>query len=165
MTTPCHWVPNKNITVKTMHRSTVFGDCFRDPVIVVRRPHLVGIAVLQRPADPVDEDRALLLEDLRLPLLPRQVGVSFQNLLRVQERQLVGQVRILVGLQLGEELLGVLSAINSRDKPCFDKDDLAILESFADLAAVAIIRSRLRSTRAVVRPLCRSLVPHWTIAK
>jgi sigma-B regulation protein RsbU (phosphoserine phosphatase) len=46
-----------------------------------------------------------------------------------------------------EELLGVLSALNSRDKPFFDNEDLAILESFADLAAVAIIRSRLLEHR------------------
>ena len=46
-----------------------------------------------------------------------------------------------------EELLGVLSVLNSRDKPCFDEEDLAILESFADLASVAIIRSRLLEHR------------------
>jgi sigma-B regulation protein RsbU (phosphoserine phosphatase) len=46
-----------------------------------------------------------------------------------------------------EELLDVLSALNSRGKPCFDQEDLALLESFADLAAVAIIRSRLLEHR------------------
>jgi sigma-B regulation protein RsbU (phosphoserine phosphatase) len=46
-----------------------------------------------------------------------------------------------------EELLGVLSVLNSRDKPFFDNEDLPLLESFADLAAVAIIRSRLLEQR------------------
>ena len=46
-----------------------------------------------------------------------------------------------------EELLGVINVLNSRGKPCFDKEDEEILESFADLAAVAIIRSRLIETR------------------
>ena len=46
-----------------------------------------------------------------------------------------------------EELLGVLNVLNSRDKPFFEKEDLALLESFADLAAVAIIRSRLVKER------------------
>jgi sigma-B regulation protein RsbU (phosphoserine phosphatase) len=46
-----------------------------------------------------------------------------------------------------EELLGVLCAVNSRDKPFFDNEDLEVLESFGDLAAVAIIRSRLMKQR------------------
>jgi sigma-B regulation protein RsbU (phosphoserine phosphatase) len=46
-----------------------------------------------------------------------------------------------------EELLGVLNVLNSRTKPLFEKDDLALLESFADLAAVAIARSRLVEER------------------
>ena len=46
-----------------------------------------------------------------------------------------------------EELLGVLNVLNSRDKPFFEKGDLVLLESFADLAAVAIMRSRLLEQR------------------
>ena len=46
-----------------------------------------------------------------------------------------------------EELLGVLNVLNSRDKPFFEKEDLALLESFADLAAVAITRSSLVEQR------------------
>ena len=52
-----------------------------------------------------------------------------------------------VPLSHHEEFLGVLNVLNSRDKPFFEAEDLALLESFADLAAVAIIRSRLVEER------------------
>ncbi|MGE5257241.1 MAG: PP2C family protein-serine/threonine phosphatase [Hyphomicrobiales bacterium] len=54
---------------------------------------------------------------------------------------------ICVPLVYRDELLGVLSVLNSRGKPFFDDEDLAILESFADLSAVAIIRSKLLEHR------------------
>ena len=47
----------------------------------------------------------------------------------------------------GNELLGVIEALNCRTKPCFDDQDLEILECFANLAAVAIVRSRLMDYR------------------
>ncbi|MEW6673078.1 MAG: GAF domain-containing SpoIIE family protein phosphatase [Thermodesulfobacteriota bacterium] len=52
-----------------------------------------------------------------------------------------------VPLVYREELLGVLTAVNARYKPFFDNEDLALFESFADLAAVAIIRARLLEQR------------------
>jgi sigma-B regulation protein RsbU (phosphoserine phosphatase) len=64
-----------------------------------------------------------------------------------KHRGLTTRILLCVPLVYREELLGVLSALNSRDKPCFDQEDLAILESFADLAAVAIIRSMLLEQR------------------
>lgn len=42
-----------------------------------------------------------------------------------------------------DELLGVIQVLNAKDKPMFDTDDLDILESFTDLASVALIRSRM----------------------
>jgi serine phosphatase RsbU (regulator of sigma subunit) len=48
-----------------------------------------------------------------------------------------------VPIVYGKELLGVIEVLNSKDKPCFDAEDEEILDSFAHLAAVAIIRSRL----------------------
>ena len=42
-----------------------------------------------------------------------------------------------------DELLGVVTSVNSKYRPCFDEADLSLLESFAQLAAVALIRSRL----------------------
>jgi serine phosphatase RsbU (regulator of sigma subunit) len=47
----------------------------------------------------------------------------------------------------GDNLLGVIEAINSKTNPQFDHDDLEILESFAHLAAVAIVRSQLLEAR------------------
>lgn len=46
-----------------------------------------------------------------------------------------------------DELLGVIETLNSKDRTCFDDEDREILESFASLAAVAIIRSRLMDFR------------------
>ncbi len=53
----CHRVPDKNITIETMHGSAVFRLCLRDPVVVVCRSHFVRVTVLEDPADPIDEDR------------------------------------------------------------------------------------------------------------
>ena len=64
-----------------------------------------------------------------------------------KQRGLTTITLICVPLVYREELLGVLSVLNSRNKPFFDKEDLTILESFADLAAVAIVRSRLLEHR------------------
>ena len=64
-----------------------------------------------------------------------------------KRRDLTTRTLICVPLVYREELLGVLSVLNSRNKPFFDNEDLALLESFADLAAVAIIRSRLLEHR------------------
>jgi serine phosphatase RsbU (regulator of sigma subunit) len=48
-----------------------------------------------------------------------------------------------VPLVYREDLLGVISVLNSKEKPCFDSKDQALLGSFAHLATVAIIRSKL----------------------
>ncbi|UCG11606.1 MAG: SpoIIE family protein phosphatase [Deltaproteobacteria bacterium] len=52
-----------------------------------------------------------------------------------------------VPIVYGDELLGVIEVLNSKEKPCFDAEDQELLDSFAQLAAVAIIRSRLLDTQ------------------
>lgn len=52
-----------------------------------------------------------------------------------------------VPIVYGKELLGVIEVLNSKNKPCFNVEDEEILDSFAHLAAVAIIRSRLLETQ------------------
>jgi sigma-B regulation protein RsbU (phosphoserine phosphatase) len=52
-----------------------------------------------------------------------------------------------VPIVYGEELLGVIEVLNSKDRSCFDTEDEEILDSFAQLAGVAIIRSRLLETQ------------------
>ena len=52
-----------------------------------------------------------------------------------------------VPIVYGEELLGVIEVLNSKEGPCFTKEDEEILDSFAHLAGVAIIRSRLLETQ------------------
>lgn len=54
---------------------------------------------------------------------------------------------LVVPVLYGQELLGVVSLVNSKTKSCFDKNDLKLTESFANLAAVALVRSRLLQTR------------------
>lgn len=44
----------------------------------------------------------------------------------------------------GQELLGVAQVLNSKNKPYFDDADQDLLEAFADLAAVALSRSKLK---------------------
>ena len=41
-----------------------------------------------------------------------------------------------------DELLGVVQVLNAKGKACFDHEDVDVLESFAHLAAVALIRSK-----------------------
>jgi len=50
-------------------------------------------------------------------------------------------------LLYGEELIGVINVLNSKDKPCFDDLDESLLECFADLAGTAITRSRFLELR------------------
>lgn len=64
-----------------------------------------------------------------------------------KKRDLSTRTILCVPLVQREELLGVLSVLNSKNKPSFDNEDLMLLESFADLAAVAIVRSRLLEHR------------------
>lgn len=47
----------------------------------------------------------------------------------------------------GDELLGVLQVLNATGRECFDETDQELLESFANLAAVAIVRSKLLEAR------------------
>jgi serine phosphatase RsbU (regulator of sigma subunit) len=54
---------------------------------------------------------------------------------------------ICVPLIYGDDLLGVLNVLNSKTKQLFDQEDREILLSYAYLASVAIIRSRLIQTR------------------
>jgi len=50
-------------------------------------------------------------------------------------------------LLYGEDLIGVINVLNSKDKPCFDGFDESLLECFADLAGTAITRSRFLELR------------------
>jgi serine phosphatase RsbU (regulator of sigma subunit) len=64
-----------------------------------------------------------------------------------QQTGFVTRTILCVPLIHRKELLGVINVLNSKSKPHFEAEDQEILESFADLAAVAIIRSRLMETR------------------
>ncbi len=101
----CHRVPDKNIPIEAMHGSAVPGHRLGDPVIVIGRSHFVRVAVLEYPADPVDKDRRVFLQDLCLPLLAQQVGIPLKDLFGMEECEVLWQVRIPICLQLREERL------------------------------------------------------------
>lgn len=69
-----------------------------------------------------------------LQLVDRKTGFTTRNILSVP-------------LVYKDELLGVLNAINAKNKPAFDSEDEEILSSYANLAATAIIRSKLIESR------------------
>jgi sigma-B regulation protein RsbU (phosphoserine phosphatase) len=50
-------------------------------------------------------------------------------------------------LLYGDDLIGVINVLNSKDKPYFDGFDESLLECFADLASTAITRSRFLELR------------------
>jgi phosphoserine phosphatase RsbU/P len=81
------------------------------------------------------------------------------------QRGLSTRTLISVPLVYRDELLGVLSVVNSRGKPFFDNEDLTILESFADLSAVAIIRARLLEHRVEQERLRAELAAAANIQK
>jgi len=54
---------------------------------------------------------------------------------------------ICVPMLHGEDLLGVVQVLNAKDRDCFDADDQELLESFAHLGAVAIVRRNLFRSR------------------
>jgi len=84
----------------------------------------------------------------RKPLMVRdaQKDPRFSKLADIKSG-FVTRTMLSVPLLHQEEILGVLNVLNSRKKSFFERDDLALLESFADLAAVAIVRSRLVEQR------------------
>ena len=52
-----------------------------------------------------------------------------------------------VPLLYGDDLIGVINVLNSKEKPFFDGFDEALLECFADLASTAISRSKFLELR------------------
>jgi serine phosphatase RsbU (regulator of sigma subunit) len=50
-------------------------------------------------------------------------------------------------LLYGDDIIGVINVLNSKEKPCFDGFDESLLECFADLAGTAITRSRFLELR------------------
>lgn len=59
--------------------------CIGHPVVIIGGAHLVRIAIFQGPTDADNEDRRILLQNLRFALLARQIGVHLENLLGMQE--------------------------------------------------------------------------------
>ncbi len=84
---------------------------------------------------PMMKTAGYLLEDPRLALLAGQVGIAGQQVLGVDERDLFGQVRVAIVVQLREQLVGVrLSA--AQDAPDGPHD---LLEECRGCAARAVM--------------------------
>jgi len=47
---------------------TILNACLRDPVIIVRRTHFMGISILQRPAHAGNKYSRAILQDLGFTL-------------------------------------------------------------------------------------------------
>ena len=115
-----------------MEHLAVFFEGLNRPVVIIRGPHLVGIPVLENPADADDKNgRGDFPDHLGLALFARQVGVAVENFLGMEELKLLGEIRILAGLQRRELLLGVLGG-TVEDLPdlfhdVFQKVEVAIL--------------------------------------
>ena len=85
------------------------------------------------------ERKPLIVNDVQndprfLKIADKKSGITTRNL-------------ICVPLIYDDDLLGVLNVLNSKTKKLFDEEDQEILLSYAYLASVAIIRSRLIQTR------------------
>src|SRR5208283_5577582 len=73
VTAPGNGVPREDVPVEAMHGAPILRAGLRDPVIVVGGAHLVREPILERPADPDQEHRWMLLQDRGLALLAREV--------------------------------------------------------------------------------------------
>ena len=70
-----------------------------------------------------------------------------------KETGFVTRCLVCVPVVQGQTLLGVVQALNPKNKKWFDEDDQELLESFGHLAAVAIVRSRLLRERLKQREI------------
>ena len=109
-------VPDQDVAVQAVHRPPVGCDGGGYPVVVVGRPQLVRIPVLERPADADDEDGRDLLQDERLALLAGQVGIAPEEILGMEEGDLLRQIGIAARAELREQLLDVYLG-SSQDAP------------------------------------------------
>ena len=89
---PGDGVPDEDVAVEPVHRAPVLGRGLGHPVVVVGGAQLVRVAVGERPADAVDEDRRVVLEERGLPLLAGQVRVHLEDLLGVEERRALPEI-------------------------------------------------------------------------
>jgi len=119
------------VTIKDDRFGDRAGELLKDSVKLKMGEGITGWVAQNR--------KAVMLEDAqRDPRFSKRAD---------KKRDLTTRTLICVPLVYRQELLGALSVLNSIGKPFFDNEDLAVLESFADLAAVAIIRSRLLEQR------------------
>ena len=94
-------VIDEDVAVQTVHELAVFFDRWCHPVVVIRCAHLVRIAIIQNPANTINKDGSILLDDLRLAILARQIGILREDFLGVDKMQFLRQRRKPRILQFG----------------------------------------------------------------
>jgi serine phosphatase RsbU (regulator of sigma subunit) len=127
--------PDKNILRFASVKDEIVGDKAEEILMdTIELKMGEGIAGLV-----AEERKPLIIEDA-------QKDERFYN--KADESTgFVTRTLLAVPVQHGDELLGVIEVLNTKDKPHFDKADQELLVSFANLAAVAIIRARLLDER------------------
>src|SRR5436853_6513521 len=85
-------VPNQDVAVESMGIFAGLLAGVGDPIVVVGGAHLVWIAILQWPANPKDEDGRMLLQDRRLALLAREVGIRVENVVGWAKLHYLGMI-------------------------------------------------------------------------
>lgn len=127
--------PQKNILEFIAAKNEVIGDktdeLLIDSVEIKMGQGIAG-TVAQRREPVIIEDAQK--DDSLFRQIDRRTGFVTRGLLAVP-------------VLYGDQLLGVIEVLNAKHKPTFDVSDRELLESFAHLAAVAIIRSRLLYAR------------------
>jgi len=100
-----------------------------------------------------------ILKQIRIPLGKGVAGIvaqtgepmlieDAQNDPRVykgvdEKTKIVTRNLIAVPMRVRDKIIGVLEVINSIDKPCFDKNDLDLLQAFGDASGIAIYNREL----------------------
>jgi sigma-B regulation protein RsbU (phosphoserine phosphatase) len=108
-----------------------------------------GVDVLKQNIDlKMGEGIAGWVAEHRTPALIRDVNKDERFSKKADETTgYETQALLCVPVLYRKQLLGVIEVLNPKKKGCFDLSDQAIMESFANLAAAAIIRSKLFEER------------------
>jgi sigma-B regulation protein RsbU (phosphoserine phosphatase) len=108
-----------------------------------------GIDVLKQNIElKLGEGIAGWVAEHRMPVLIRDVNKDKRFSKKADETTgFETRALLCVPVLYREQLLGVIEVLNPKKKMSFDLSDQAILESFANLAAVAIVRSKLLEER------------------
>ena len=123
----CDGIPDEDVPINAVSVSSGFSRSVGHPVVIIGCPQFVRVAVLERPADAVNKNGRILLNNRGFALLTRQVGVLGENIFGVNESEFIGQIRIPAVIKLRKQFLDLgFGALD--DLPDFLNDFLEELE-------------------------------------